>query len=267
MPTCSPPFKCIFCGSDQHFSSVEHIVPESLGNDFVILGKGWVCDKCNNIFSSFESRALSGSILGIERCRLGTITKRKKPARSNTYGITWFAEPDKTPNIVSIEVEDLSSYPVLWNKDYSGGKLAVPLHDKSCVDIAKLLLKIGIEICVPASQCGHPDLQGDFTEAKDYVLGKDEKAWPYFILRSQIEKYVTSAFAVLLDEHEYIVSCGFDIFFHLLDEDVVMFFKYSAFLAGISLSDRNTNWKALLHEWKIPYIGCPSEFKELYWPR
>ena len=41
--------KCIFCKRDSETSkSVEHIIPESLGNDVLILGKGIVCDKCNN---------------------------------------------------------------------------------------------------------------------------------------------------------------------------------------------------------------------------
>jgi len=41
--------KCIFCKKDSSDSkSVEHIVPESLGNKDIILKPGIVCDKCNN---------------------------------------------------------------------------------------------------------------------------------------------------------------------------------------------------------------------------
>lgn len=40
---------CIFCGQDSTKStSVEHIIPESLGNDKYILDRGIVCDSCNN---------------------------------------------------------------------------------------------------------------------------------------------------------------------------------------------------------------------------
>nr|WP_299415543.1 HNH endonuclease [uncultured Emticicia sp.] len=43
---------CIFCKKDSSNSnSVEHIVPESLGNKSHILQKGVVCDECNNYFS------------------------------------------------------------------------------------------------------------------------------------------------------------------------------------------------------------------------
>lgn len=44
--------KCIFCKSDSSQSvSVEHIIPESLGNIEHVLPKGMVCDSCNNYFS------------------------------------------------------------------------------------------------------------------------------------------------------------------------------------------------------------------------
>lgn len=45
--------KCIFCGENSEDSkSVEHIIPESLGNKELILERGVVCDKCNNYFAS-----------------------------------------------------------------------------------------------------------------------------------------------------------------------------------------------------------------------
>lgn len=44
--------RCIFCKTNSENSkSVEHIIPESLGNKEHTLPKGIVCDKCNNYFS------------------------------------------------------------------------------------------------------------------------------------------------------------------------------------------------------------------------
>lgn len=44
--------KCLFCKqSSTDTKSVEHVVPESLGNTKFILPLGYVCDKCNNYFA------------------------------------------------------------------------------------------------------------------------------------------------------------------------------------------------------------------------
>lgn len=43
---------CLFCKEDTNNSrSVEHIIPESLGNTKQVLPPGIVCDKCNNFFA------------------------------------------------------------------------------------------------------------------------------------------------------------------------------------------------------------------------
>jgi len=44
--------RCLFCKrNSDDTKSVEHIVPESLGNKSFILPLGYVCDKCNNYFA------------------------------------------------------------------------------------------------------------------------------------------------------------------------------------------------------------------------
>ncbi len=51
--------KCLFCKKNTDSSkSVEHIIPESLGNKVHILPKGIVCDECNNYFSIKIERPL-----------------------------------------------------------------------------------------------------------------------------------------------------------------------------------------------------------------
>lgn len=45
-------FRCIFCKNDASSSrSIEHIIPESLGNRSKTLPPGIVCDSCNNYFA------------------------------------------------------------------------------------------------------------------------------------------------------------------------------------------------------------------------
>ena len=44
--------RCIFCKKPSHTStSVQHIIPESLGNKKLVLKPGIVCDKCNQYFA------------------------------------------------------------------------------------------------------------------------------------------------------------------------------------------------------------------------
>lgn len=38
----------VCCGTDGGFQSVEHVIPESMGNTELVLPRGVVCDRCNN---------------------------------------------------------------------------------------------------------------------------------------------------------------------------------------------------------------------------
>lgn len=70
--------KCIFCEMPSHTSkSVEHILPESLGNYSHILPRGIVCGSCNNYFSrKIEKKLLeSGYFLSL-RFSQGLLSKK-----------------------------------------------------------------------------------------------------------------------------------------------------------------------------------------------
>ena len=265
-PTAEAPFKCILCNDGSSFTSKEHIVPHSLGNDILVLAEGWVCDNCNNICSGFENRVLSKSILGVERCRQGVVTKKSRPAQAKTGTISWFAEPTYPPNVLSAET-DWAVSPVLWNEDLSKGKVALLLHDETCLDIARLLLKVGVEILEPIFQSGTSGFQSDLHKAKQHILDIDGKPWPYFVLRSDAsEKHLVSVFDDLPDVHSYIISSGFDIFLHQVDDEIILFFNYGHFKAATALTTRSTDWREVLVKWRVPHVGCPAEFQDLYWP-
>jgi hypothetical protein len=265
-PTSQPQFQCILCGSGSSFTSEEHIVPHSLGNDILVLAKGWICDKCNTVCSTFENTVVLKSILGVERCRLGVITRRNRPARAEIGNISWFAEPTYPDNIVSAEAE-WATIPVMWNEDFSSGKIPLLVHDETCFAIARLLLKIGVEIVVPASQSGSLGVQCDPQMAKRHILDIDKDPWPYFVLLSAgAEEHLVSVFKELPDTHSYIRSCGFDIFLHLVDNEIILFFNYGHFRAATALTTRGTGWRDALIEWGVPHVGCPAQFENLYWP-
>lgn len=69
---------CIFCSGDCSSSvSVEHIVPESLGNKDHYLPRGIVCDKCNNYFArKIEGPLLSGEYFRYARAQMLVRNKR-----------------------------------------------------------------------------------------------------------------------------------------------------------------------------------------------
>jgi hypothetical protein len=84
--------RCIFCKTDSSQStSVEHIIPESLGNTKHTLPKGVVCDKCNNYFSrKIENKVLSSRILQDIRSLMQIPSKKGKiPHLSNEITISF----------------------------------------------------------------------------------------------------------------------------------------------------------------------------------
>jgi hypothetical protein len=69
--------RCLFCKQSSDGSkSVEHIIPESLGNVQHVLPKGVVCDKCNNYFSrKVEGPFLNSGAVRMMRCEQGVPNK------------------------------------------------------------------------------------------------------------------------------------------------------------------------------------------------
>ena len=74
---------CIFCKADSTASrSVEHIIPESLGNTDHILKAGIVCDRCNNYFALKVEEPLLSTPYFREQCsQAGILNKKGRPAR------------------------------------------------------------------------------------------------------------------------------------------------------------------------------------------
>ncbi len=78
---------CIFCHKDSTASkSVEHIIPESLGNKHHFLPKGYVCDECNNYFAvKIERSLLDQPYFRSMRFRNDIITKKRKPVKGKMF--------------------------------------------------------------------------------------------------------------------------------------------------------------------------------------
>ena len=72
--------ECIFCHKDSSSSkSIEHIIPESLGNEHHILPAGYVCDECNHYFAiKIEKELLTQPYFVSMRFRNEILTKKGK---------------------------------------------------------------------------------------------------------------------------------------------------------------------------------------------
>jgi len=251
-----PPFKCVFCNSSKNvFSSKEHIVPQSLGNNFLILEKGWICDTCNNICSSFESKALNHSHLGFSRAMQGVITKKGKPARSKINGIHWNAVPSLGKNSISVDKQDLEDKPFLKNSLENGSAFILTVHNE--YDIAKLFLKIGIETKVLTDDLNIYQTK----EAIEHIFGINDEKWPYFIITSEnISKHIVSIFDLSHYIHSHALASGFDIYFNFINNELILFFKYDKFKYAINLCSRDLDWIDTLKKLDVSYVGCPIEF-------
>ena len=71
--------KCIICQKEHTNTTIEHIVPRSLGNIHYILPKGTVCSNCNNRFARFEHDVVSSKPF-IERRRQAGVILSQPPA-------------------------------------------------------------------------------------------------------------------------------------------------------------------------------------------
>src|SRR4030042_2163802 len=79
--------RCIFCKKDSTGSrSVEHIIPESLGNTEHTLPRGSVCDACNQYFASkVEKPVLGSGVFRFLRSKMNVPSKKGKiPAETET---------------------------------------------------------------------------------------------------------------------------------------------------------------------------------------
>ncbi len=141
--------------------------------------------------------------------------------------------------------------------------MAIPIHDKTNTDIARLLLKMGIELL--AVRAAGQGRECDYLAAKDFVLGNETLPWPYFILRDQkIFPRLTSVFKAEPDAREYIKSLGFDLYMHEVEDCQIFLFQYGEFLAAVSLSSRSIKWISVFKEWGVSYVGCPHDFAHLH---
>ncbi|HKQ06220.1 MAG TPA: HNH endonuclease [Blastocatellia bacterium] len=110
--------RCIFClTTSGDFSTEEHIFPESLGNDELILPKGMVCKNCNNnVLSPLDQALVEFPPIGMLRVYYLPYTKKGKLPKTEFGDVTiekthprhikWTAKEGANPFTEETELED-----------------------------------------------------------------------------------------------------------------------------------------------------------------
>jgi len=148
--------KCVFCKENSDSSiSIEHIIPESLGNKKAILPRGIVCDSCNNYFArKIEQELLNIPFYKSLRSRYGVESKKRKIPFDVGYlpitgseievDINGIPEPnDKTLNII---IPKKSDFEKLINGEIKEIYIPVSIDLEKSKIVSRFLAKVGIEV-------------------------------------------------------------------------------------------------------------------------
>jgi uncharacterized protein (DUF736 family) len=185
---------CIFCKEiSDNSTSIEHIIPESLGNKSKILEKGIVCDKCNNYFSTKIEKPL----LDLEyftRLRARNEIKSKKgriPIEKVVFkGSNCISEIKRQNNTTYLDVT--VNDPTFFRKILKGKiktlvfpVLLFPPADNYVV--SRFLAKVALEVIAQKLHISQDGLdylvqEQQFDELREFArYGKRHKEWPYHI--------------------------------------------------------------------------------------
>lgn len=164
---------CIFCRRhDGGFTSREHVFPESLGNDAVILTPGVVCDRCNNgPLADAEQALIHFPAIGFLRVLLGHKNKRgERPV------VKWNNATVSSPaeNEIVVDAENESAFRIVGQSGAwvhaklnltTGGPVSAARYRK----IARALWKATLE-CMYLDH-GEMVYETRFDEVREMVIG------------------------------------------------------------------------------------------------
>jgi len=142
------------------FSTFEHPVPQSLGNDDLTLDPGFVCDSCNQYFGSkVEAKVLGTPPFVVDRLRVNVPTKKGKPPRlSHPPHVELFATPFRNQLV-------MAASPEIWSSVKKEGMLVLPRDASIDFLTTRMLIKIGLELLLVSSKRDSYDSQFDRARA------------------------------------------------------------------------------------------------------
>ncbi len=144
--------RCIFCKQESsRTKSVEHIVPESLGNKEHVMPLGSVCDGCNNYFSiKIEKPSLEHDFFRQQRFRNGIESKKGRIPRGKGLIPYTKSEPEiyfsKHSNKIEVNL-DAESFRLI--KEGQIKQMYIPMSSplpENVQCISRLIAKISFEM-------------------------------------------------------------------------------------------------------------------------
>jgi len=173
---------CLVCRqSDGGFTTVEHALPESLGNTGIVLDNGVVCDRCNNgtlsdldqALTEFWPLKLRRTFLGIQS-KAGKIpvTRFEAGTVSNMGDAKIVIEHLYANDNTTLKKTSLSGNRVKLDLAIKGGKRMTPRY---CAKISRALLKGALE-CAWLDQ-GETMLDPKWDHVREAILGQDRRGY------------------------------------------------------------------------------------------
>lgn len=237
--------RCIICDKENQSKSIEHIVPESLGNKDYVMRKGDVCDTCNNSFADFEKKALANSVLVMERARFGTPSKKGKTAKGKITNLEIEGNKEFKKNLIYVKGLNSDKFKD-FNPTTKIGKLYVPATDKSASATSKFLLKMGIESIYKSQK--EIFNKYDFSELKKFLKGEGNTDWPFVIDDFEIGKF--NSIPRYTDKFKLKNNNCFLTINETSSETVLFKFKYGVIHMLINLIGKNIEWIESMHKVK-----------------
>lgn len=234
---------CIFCDVKILKSSIEHIVPESLGNIWYILPSGFVCNKCNGDFSEFEGKAIQKTQLGFARILNGVKTKKGKPSSFEIGNIKGEGTNSNENNVLTffgLQEKDI----VGVNQQKGTFDILVPDFSKSEMATSKMLLKIAYESIVKSQK--QLLSKYDFSELKKYIIKLDNKDWPFLTTTKPF--YDFKSIPSFTDKHNLNrINCKL-LIVEVSDKVLLFDFRYKYLSFVINLLNRDYSWTKIYFE-------------------
>lgn len=182
---------CLFCQSLGPYSTIEHIIPESLGNDDLLL-KGEVCDSCQNYFGQeVEHFVLNKTPIAFWKTWLGIKSKKRRVPPIN------LSQPKKQKGVFPVVHPKHDNIGFAYHED---GSISVDIEDSDLVSsilkgdrnqfqfvftpkvlhmLGRFLCKVGLELlCLTDSNQARQD---SLSVARRYArFGEFKELYPIF---------------------------------------------------------------------------------------